>query len=110
MANSTEENSADAKSVTPETDVVVCAGLLRRIAAITYDAFLVVALWMISTLMLVSLTNEGKVIQGPLFQFFLWIETFAFYLLFWRLKGQTLGMQVWRIRTESLDGSVLSPW
>jgi len=84
------------------------AGMLRRFAAMLYDAFLVVALWMISTTLFVSLFTDGAEVQGLWFQLFLYAELAAFYIFFWHLKGQTLGMQVWKIRVLTRDGETLS--
>ena len=83
------------------------AGMLRRFAAMLYDAFLVVALWMISTTLLVSLLTDSAEAQGLWFQLFLYAELAAFYIFFWHLKGQTLGMQVWKIRVLTSDGETL---
>ena len=83
------------------------AGMLRRFAAMLYDAFLVVALWMTSTTLLVSLFTDGAEAQGLWFQLFLYAELAAFYIFFWRLKGQTLGMQVWKIKVLGRNGETL---
>ena len=83
------------------------AGMLRRFAAMLYDAFLVVALWMTSTTLLVSLFTGGAEAQGLWFQLFLYAELAAFYIFFWRLKGQTLGMQVWKIKVLGRNGETL---
>ena len=84
------------------------AGLFRRLAAILYDSLLIIAIWLITTLLLVALINEGNPLQGPLFQFGLYIEACLFYSYFWRLRGQTLGMQVWKIKLVNPDLQVLS--
>lgn len=77
------------------------AGLLRRLAAMFYDSLLVVAIWIISTGIIVYSVTGGEAVTGPLFQLLLYAEVFIFYTLFWRVKGQTLGMQVWKIRLLS---------
>lgn len=66
-----------------------------------YDLFLIVAIWMLTTIVIVSLLNQGAPIEGLPFQLMLLLELFIFYAYFWRIKGQTLGMQVWKIRTEN---------
>jgi len=38
------------------------AGFFRRLAAIVYDSFLVVAIWMISTILVVAVLNDGQAI------------------------------------------------
>ncbi len=83
------------------------AGMLRRFAAMLYDGFLIVAIWMTSTTLLVALATEGAEINGIWFQLFLYMELAAFYVYFWRATGQTLGMQVWKIRTLSNEGELL---
>lgn len=88
------------------TDTYPAAGIARRLAAMFYDAFLVVAIWMLSTTLLVALVSEGNPIFGWVFQVFLYAEMFAFYYAFWRMRGQTLGMQVWRIRIENDAGDI----
>ena len=77
------------------------ASALRRFAAMIYDMFLIVAIWMLTTTVVVSLLNQGEAIGGWPFQLMLLLEVFIFFAYFWRIKGQTLGMQVWKIRTEN---------
>ena len=84
------------------------AGLFRRLAAILYDSLLIIAMWLITTLLLVAFINEGAALQGPLFQFGLYFEACLFYSYFWRLRGQTLGMQVWKIKLVSPSLQTLS--
>ena len=84
------------------------ASLMRRLAAMIYDAFLIVALWMLSVFLLVVFLNDGEAISGPGLTLFLYLETATFYIYFWRMKGQTLGMQVWKIRALNKDGAIMS--
>ena len=84
------------------------AGLFRRLAAILYDSLLIIAMWLITTLLLVAFINDGTALQGPLYQFGLYFEACLFYSYFWRLRGQTLGMQVWKIKLVSQSLQTLS--
>ena len=84
------------------------AGLFRRLAAILYDSLLIIAMWLITALLLVAFINDGAALQGPLFQFGLYFEACLFYSYFWRLRGQTLGMQVWKIKLVSPSLQTLS--
>ena len=84
------------------------AGLFRRLAAILYDSLLIIAMWLITTLLLVAFINDGAALQGPLFQFGLYFQACLFYSYFWRLRGQTLGMQVWKIKLVSPSLQTLS--
>lgn len=72
-----------------------------------YDAFLIVAIWMTSTTLLVALMSDGAEIKGIVFQLFLYTELALFYVYFWRATGQTLGMQVWKIQTLTREGELL---
>ena len=84
------------------------AGLFRRLAAILYDSLLIIAMWLITTLLLIVFINNGAPLQGPLFQFGLYVEACLFYSYFWRLRGQTLGMQAWKIKLVSPSLQTLS--
>lgn len=90
----------------PVTEQYPNAGLLRRLAAITYDSFFVVAIWMMTTILLVGFVTDGEEVKGPLYQLLLYVELFSFYYAFWRIKGQTLGMQIWKIRLQDESGYV----
>lgn len=92
---------------TPAVTDAPNASLIRRLAALVYDLFLIVAIWMISTTLLVAFVADGDAVQGWPFQVLLYFELFAFYYVFWRIRGQTLGMQVWKIRTVNQKGEIL---
>ena len=85
------------------------ASMRRRIAAMVYDFFLIIGIWMVSIAGLVQVFNEGEAISGLGLQLFLFFELFLFYIFFWSFRGQSLGMQVWKIRVVNLQGKVLSP-
>lgn len=73
-----------------------------------YDMCLIIALWMLTTTAVVSFLTGGESVQGPLYQLFLYLQVFLFYLLFWRIRGQSLGMQVWKIRLIDHNGELAS--
>ncbi len=79
------------------------APLIRRLAAMFYDALLVVALWMVLGFIGVIL-NRGEAVSGPLFNSLLFLATFIFFAGFWTRNGQTLGMQVWGVRIQTPEG------
>jgi len=88
----------------PELDgELTQATLLRRLAAMVYDGLLVLAIWMCTGFVAVGL-NDGESVSGPLFQSILFLLAFAFFAYFWIRLGQTLGMQAWRLRIQTLDG------
>ena len=85
------------------------ATAIRRLAAMVYDLFLIVALFMLTTTIIVANVADDAAIKYRLaFQGLLLLELFLFYGYFWTKKGQTLGMQVWKIRTENEAGEILN--
>ena len=94
------------------------AGLWRRLAAMLYDGFLVVAIWMVLGYFIQFLfgteTNQvvnGRVETDPLQDTVLFlmmvVSSFSFYAWFWTRSGQTLGMIAWRLRTQQPNGELI---
>lgn len=74
-----------------------------------YDALLVVALVaVVNTLALgvvVQVTaGEQQVLNAHLVQFLTLLSSVSFFSVFWLNGGQTLGMQVWRIKLVDFQG------
>lgn len=86
------------------------AGLLRRLAALFYDALLLVAVWVAATLPFVWITDGAP--QGTLprlaFQLYLLAIAFGFFGWFWVHGGQTLGLRAWRLKVVDEHGRTLS--
>ena len=86
------------------------AGFFRRLAALAYDALLVVALWFIVTFAMLPLTGGEAILassHGLVAHFYhaaLLLLTAAYFGFCWLRGGQTLGMRAWRIRLERADG------
>lgn len=91
--------------------------LARRLAVASYDLFLLIAAWMVTTFAYLGIhilvTGEqvaqqqaeaGGFIGDYLLSIIIFAVSLLFYLCFWTLKGQTLGMQVWRIRVQQPGG------
>jgi uncharacterized RDD family membrane protein YckC len=96
------------------------AGLLRRLAALLYDGFLVAAIWMLLGFVLQLIvgpdTNQlvdGRVQTDPVLDWILFVLMIAssagFYVWFWTRSGRTLGMIAWRIKVESSGGGLITP-
>lgn len=96
------------------------AGLLRRLAALLYDAFLVAAIWMALGFGMQFIvgpdTNQlidGQVQTDPVIGAILFIGEVAsaagFYMWFWLRTGQTLGMIAWRIKAVNASGQLMTP-
>lgn len=102
----------------PNLDDVWPAGLGRRLGAMLYDAFLVVAIWLLMAGLhllvvrhLVGLPAEQVgvgFLQVASLRLIMLVSAFAFFAFFWCRGGMTLGMQAWRLRVQTLDGHAIS--
>ncbi|MGH8131195.1 MAG: RDD family protein [Steroidobacteraceae bacterium] len=90
------------------------AGLLRRLAAMLYDALLAIALAFVATFALLPLTDGEAILTstqglaGHLYHALLLLILFAYFGICWTRGGQTLGMKAWKIRLQTADGRRLS--
>lgn len=104
---------------TPNATAPELAGILVRLYCLIYDGLLLVALWMITTALLVPLATPEQAAQQHqvavasdsfrqlvLFPALVAI-TWLFYGYFWTRAGQTLGMQTWRLKVVRADGQRL---
>lgn len=83
------------------------ARLWRRLAAMTYDGLLILAIWLL-TLLLMVVANGGEAVFGAPVQSLLFLELVTFFAYFWCTGGQTAGMRAWRLRLVSDDGGSVS--
>jgi uncharacterized RDD family membrane protein YckC len=89
-----------------------------RLFCLVYDGLLLVALWMITSAILVPLgtpeqaarSHELTVVAPAFRQLVLFpalvAVTWLFYGYFWTRAGQTLGMQTWRLQVLRNDGTL----
>jgi|SRR5690625_4144996 len=83
------------------------ATLLRRLAAIGYDALLLIGIEMLAAALWLPLFADQPIESHPLrhlYQLFLLLVMAAFFIGFWWHDGQTLGMRAWHLRLQSQDG------
>ncbi|MGC9457602.1 MAG: RDD family protein [Halothiobacillaceae bacterium] len=77
------------------------APIWRRFAAFAYDAMLVIAVWMVATLVLLPFTGgEAVPLSGPwhlAYQAYLTGLAALYFIGFWTRTGQTPGMRAWSI-------------
>jgi uncharacterized RDD family membrane protein YckC len=89
------------------------AGLLRRLAALSYDTLLLVAVLMTVTWLLLPLTRGEAITHESvgafeyLYRALLLGLIVAYFAFSWTRSGQTLGMLAWRIRVVRNDGALL---
>ncbi len=95
------------------------AGLLRRLAALLYDGFLVAALWMLIgfCIQIIVGPDSNRLVDGVVetnpwvdaVTFLLMVASASgFYIWFWIKSGQTLGMVSWRLKVLSTDNKLLT--
>lgn len=85
-------------------------GLARRLAAMFYDAWLLVALWLIGATVDYAIQRALGLAEDPYrlpLQVFIVACPFLFYGWFWTHGGQTLGMRAWRVKLLNADGSTV---
>ncbi len=111
--------TADLKAI--NLSALPSAGMLRRLAALLYDGFLVTAIWMLAgfILQLIIGTESNRLENGvvqtdPVVDLVLFaimlISAALFYIWFWCRSGQTLGMLAWRLRVQDYQGELLTPY
>lgn len=111
MHESTQPARAAAAAVPPARPAALVG---RRLLALSYDAFPVVALWMVVAVPFAladaAISGDPRHNIGPFspMQWLLWaacwLVTGAYAVLSWRRGGQTLGMRPWRLRVVAADG------
>jgi len=94
------------------------AGVLRRLAALVYDSFLLFGLLVVPLFILTGVIAHGTpedvqngvahslpaIAPAPVLLAYEVAVVLGFYCYFWRRNGQTLGMQAWRLRLDSASG------
>ena len=103
------------------------APLLRRLAAMLYDGLLCIALVLVVTGLYTGLhqiliqvgligadpyarmlEEDSAISYDPVLTVLLVASLWGFFGFFWRRRGQTLGMQAWKIRIQNEDGSAIT--
>ena len=85
------------ESMTKSQSSITYAGLFRRLFAIFYDCFLLIAILFIVTAIANAL-NQGEAIEPgdtlyPLYVLTIFILSYLYFAWFWIHGGQTLGMK-----------------
>ena len=83
------------------------AGFFRRTVALFYDLILIIALCVGLTLLITYALNTE--VESPLMYLVFLALGVGFYCYFWKKNtGQTLGMQVWKVRLAQENKSDIS--
>ena len=86
-------------------------GLLRRLAALVYDALLLLAVLFAATVPVLLFTG-GRAVDpnDPVFTAYLLAVSYAWFGWCWTRSGQTLGMRAWRMQVRTREGTRLGWW
>jgi len=92
-----------------ENSPIQYAGLFRRLFAIFYDSFLLLAIYFIVSYAAIFL-NHGKAIEPddtfyPLFVLVIIGLSYLYFAWFWIHGGQSLGMKTWQMQLKSDVGA-----
>ena len=100
-----ESGASDSSDPANEAVDKVPAGLLRRLAALTYDSVLLAGPIAVYAGVVVVLRSGAAVEPNTLwFSAGLCAIPALFFCWFWTHGGQTLGMVAWRLHLEAPDG------
>jgi len=95
------ENSQAATTLQPGV------GLFRRLFAIFYDCFLLLAILFVVSGIATAL-NQGMAVEPgntlyPLMVFLIFSLSYLYFAWFWMHGGQSLGMKTWQIQLRSVE-------
>ena len=80
-------------------------GLVRCLMACLYDWLLVLAIMMVASVPVVAITAAPVSPGQGWYRLALISVAAVFFIAFWTMGGQTLGMRAWRIKVVQSDGS-----
>ena len=76
--------------------------LWKHVAALIYDIFPILALFLVTSLILVMIRQGNEVEPKTLWlQLLLFLEVFFYFTYSWKKGGQTLGMRAWKIGIQN---------
>ena len=81
----------------------------RRLLAIFYDSFLLIAVLFLAMAVLLLISGGYEFQAGnPLITTYLLLVSFVFYGWFWTHGGQTLGMRAWKLQIQQKNGTPIN--
>ncbi len=84
-------------------------GFFRRLAGLLYDSLLLIAIWLLATLLFIAIFGDATHAPKRYFlQIYLWLVAAIYFIWSWQHGGQTLAMQTWRMRIVDHDGKPIS--
>lgn len=103
----------DTTSATAAAVSTAPAPLWRRLAALVYDVFPLLGLWMITAFVCLFAVGGHYDPAHPQWALRLWLQvallvvTAAYFVISWMRIGQTIGMRAWRLKLLRDDGERL---
>ncbi|MCB1903513.1 MAG: RDD family protein [Gammaproteobacteria bacterium] len=100
----------------PGSGINHAPGLFRRLGAMLYDSLLVAGLMLTAIAPVIIIlgiifgldrVDAASLRTNPLFIVYLLCIPLLFFVCFWKLAGQTLGMRTWRIRIVDNHGATV---
>lgn len=80
-------------------------GLLRHLAIMIYDAFVVISLLMLATMLAMLAGFGGRMaLKDPVYTAYLLLVWFLYLAWCWHRGGMTIGMRAWRVKIEDIHG------
>ena len=95
-----------------QSSTLIYAGLFRRLFAIFYDCFLLLAI-LLTVTTIANALNQGQAIEAgnnlhPLYVITIFGLSYLYFAWFWMHGGQSLGMKTWQIQLKSSDNGKIS--
>ncbi len=82
-------------------------GPMRYLAAMLYDALLLIAILFCATVPLLFITGGTAIRTGhPGYNLYLFSIAFVYFTWFWTRIGQTPGMRCWRVRIQNKNDAL----
>jgi len=78
--------------------------LWKHLAALVYDIFPILAIWLITSLLFVMFRGGEEIKPETIwFQLLLLAEVWLYFTYSWKKGGQTLGMRAWKLGIEKYN-------
>ena len=78
--------------------------LWKHLAALVYDIFPILAIWLITSLFFVAVRGGEEIKpETTWFQLLLLAEVWLYFTYSWKKGGQTLGMRAWKLGIENYN-------
>lgn len=98
------------KPVNRSVEQLPCS-LTRRLGAILYDCLLLLSVLLFATVLVLIFTG-GEAVHAENFftQAYLFLIMLFYFVVPWVVRGQTLGMQTWKLKVLHESGVKISWW